>query len=631
MLRPLAMKQVVVQVLTDDLPQVSLTLSRLGNFHPDCRSCDPEQFPEIPGERYRELYAEAQTRLEKIQAHVPLAGHLDPENLRVVPEPELEEQNRWLGEIWARYSEFEEYLHQLADLDHLVDELERALDNFANLNIDLRLLHGEKPFLDLLLGIVPRSHLPRLTEAALIAEHVVYTYLRSGDNAHVIVVGPRGERENEIRSILDSAGFRPLEIPPQLHDEPEKVRRDLAQRREKIRNQRAWQHQQMKTWSQNIREQLEQAQRTLLLAEPFVNLEGATRSAGFLSIVSGWVPEVEIPRLQRELSLALAQPFVLSARDPRRDEIRDVPTALYRNRLLAPFSNLVKQYGIPRYREVDPSLLFALTFVLMFGMMFGDVGHGGVILLAAWLTRHKLKDYTVFAMASGTSAMVFGAFYGSIFGFEELFHPLWMAPLSDPILMLELAFAWGVGFLVLVTLVSIYNRLVVGDEMGAWFENNGLVSLALYVSLLWAGYGMYAEGDAGWPALALLLLALGALLVYKWREIHAPTGERMLVVVVETFETITGYISNSLSFLRVTAFSLNHVALAIAVFTLAETMGPAGHWVTVVLGNVFILVLEGAIVTIQVLRLEYFEGFSRFFSGDGKEFRPLRLNLGRAA
>ena len=128
---------------------------------------------------------------------------------------------------------------------------------------------------------MPRSHLPRLTEAALIAEHVVYTYLRSGDNAHVIVVGPRGERENEIRSILDSAGFRPLEIPPQLHDEPEKVRRDLAQRREKIRNQRAWQHQQMKTWSQNIREQLEQAQRTLLLAEPFVNLEGATRNAGF--------------------------------------------------------------------------------------------------------------------------------------------------------------------------------------------------------------------------------------------------------------------------------------------------------------------------------------------------------------
>jgi len=627
MLRPLAMKQVLLQVLTDDLPQVSLTLSGLGIFHPDCRACDPEQFPEIPGERYRELHAEAQSRLEKIQAHVPLAGQLTPEDLRVIPEPELEEQNHWLGKVWARYSEFEEYLRQLAEQDHLVDELERALENFANLNIDLRLLQGEKPFLDLLLGIVPRSHLPRLTEAALLAEHLVYTYLRSGDNAHVVVVGPRGERENEIRSILDSAGFRPLEIPPQLQDQPDKVRRELALRRQKIRSERARQHQEMQQWSRGIQKRLEQAQRALMLAEPFVNLESATRSAGFLSIVSGWVPEVEIPRLQRELSRTLAHPYVLSARDPRRDETPEVPTALYRNRLLAPFSNLVKQYGIPRYREVDPSVLFALTFVLMFGMMFGDIGHGGVILVAAWLARRVLKDYTVFAMAAGVSAMVFGGLYGSIFGYEELLHPLWMAPLSDPILMLKLAFGWGVGFLVLVTLVSIYNRLVVGDRLGAVFENNGLTSLVLYIGLLWAGYGMYAEGDAGWPALLLLLLSLGALLVYKWREINAPTGERLLVVVVETFETITGYVSNSLSFLRVTAFSLNHVALAIAVFTLADTMGPTGHWVTVILGNVFILVLEGAIVTIQVLRLEYFEGFSRFFSGDGKEFRPLRLNL----
>jgi V/A-type H+-transporting ATPase subunit I len=630
MLRPLAMKQVLLQVLTDDLPQVSLTLSGLGNFHPDCRDCDPEQFPEIPGERYRELHAEAQSRLEKIQAHVPLAGHLDPEDLRVIPEPELEQQNLWLGKVWARYSEFEEYLRQLAEQDHLVDELERALENFANLNMDLRLLQGEKPFIDLLLGIVPRSHLPRLTEAAQLAEHLVYTYLRSGDNAHVILVGPRGERENEIRSILDSAGFRQLEIPPQLQDEPDKVRHELAQRRQSIRDQRQSHYREMQQWSQGIEERLEQAQRTLLLAAPFVNLEAAARSTGYLSIVSGWVPAVEIPRLQKELSRALANPFVLSARDPRPDETREVPTALYRNRLLAPFSNLVKQYGIPRYREVDPSLLFALTFVLMFGMMFGDIGHGAVIVLAAWLGRGKLKDYTVFAMAAGASAMVFGALYGSIFGYEELLHPLWMAPLSDPILMLTLAFAWGVGFLVLVTLVSIYNRLVVGDRGGALFENNGVTSLALYLSLLWVGYGVYAEGDAGWPAVVLLLLSLAALLVYKWREIEAPTGERTLVVVVETFETITGYVSNSLSFLRVTAFSLNHVALAIAVFTLAETMAPTAHWITVVLGNLFILVLEGAIVTIQVLRLEYFEGFSRFFSGDGKEFRPLRLNLGSA-
>ncbi len=103
-----------------------------------------------------------------------------------------------------------------------------------------------------------------------------------------------------------------------------------------------------------------------------------------------------------------------------------------------------------------------------------------------------------------------------------------------------------------------------------------------------------------------------------------------MVAAIETFETLTGYISNTLSFLRVAAFSLNHVALAVAVFTLADMMEGAGHWLMVIGGNIFILVLEGAIVTIQVLRLEYYEGFSRFYAGDGQEFKPLRLNTGGA-
>jgi V/A-type H+-transporting ATPase subunit I len=112
---------------------------------------------------------------------------------------------------------------------------------------------------------------------------------------------------------------------------------------------------------------------------------------------------------------------------------------------------------------------------------------------------------------------------------------------------------------------------------------------------------------------------------YEWQRNSGPIAERIAIVAIEGFDTLLGYIANTLSFLRVAAFSLNHVALAIAVFTIANGMGPAGHWTTVVVGNVFILVLEGAIVTIQALRLEYYEGFSRFFSGDGREFKPLRF------
>ena len=122
-----------------------------------------------------------------------------------------------------------------------------------------------------------------------------------------------------------------------------------------------------------------------------------------------------------------------------------------------------------------------------------------------------------------------------------------------------------------------------------------------------------------------MLVPLAVILAYQWHHLDATLGEKIIVVFIEGFETLLGFIANTLSFLRVAAFSLNHVALAIAVFTIANMLGPTGHWITVVLGNHFILVLEGAIVTIQVLRLEYYEGFSRFFNGDGREFRPLTM------
>lgn len=130
----------------------------------------------------------------------------------------------------------------------------------------------------------------------------------------------------------------------------------------------------------------------------------------------------------------------------------------------------------------------------------------------------------------------------------------------------------------------------------------------------------------GFPAATLVIVATLILLTgYQWQSSDTPYGERIFTTLIETFEIVNGYIASSLSFLRVAAFSLNHVALSLAVFTLADSMGTIGHWVTLVLGNLFIIVLEGVIVAIQTLRLEYYEGFSRYFYGDGTPFRPLRV------
>ena len=629
MFRPLTMKHVLLQVITEDLPQVCLVLAEERLFQPDFRPYLDDSFTTIPGIHFRELYHQARSRLDKINHHIDLSEQIQLSQVHVISETELEQTTDWLGQVWERCSAFEEAFRRFSEEEQMITQLEQALANFSQLNIDLGLLQGERMFLDIRVGMVPTSNLEQLKEAARIAHYLLFDYLQHDDVAHLVVIGPKGEREQEMGSVLDTAGFRPLPIPPELHDEPDKVRGQLRQRRSTLAREKSQTQGEMERCADELREPLEQARGTLAMAAPYVQVETAARSSGHLSILCGWIPARDLKRARAALQRSLDHPFGIEARDPTAKERALVPSHMPANVLMAPFATLVKQYGIPRYGEVDPTALFAITFLAMFGMMFGDIGHGITIALVAWLARRKLKSFTPFAIGAGLSAILFGLLYGSIFGYEHVIDAVWIPPLSDPIYMLSVALAWGIGFLLMISAICIYNRFVQGDIGKAVFDTNGLVSTLLYLSLLYGLYSIYRDGEFGIIAAIISGLSLLILFLYKMTRASGPMSERLLVALIETFESLTGYISNTLSFLRVAAFSLNHVALAIAVFTLAEMIESThGHMLMVIFGNLFILVLEGAIVTIQALRLEYYEGFSRFYSGDGIEFEPLRLPIG---
>ncbi|MBK1730521.1 V-type ATP synthase subunit I [Thiococcus pfennigii] len=625
MLTPTAMRHVRLLALTDDLPRAALALAETESFHPDARAPTEAQLAGQPGRDYRTIYQQAHARLAKIGKPIRLRADPAIAEVRVVEAGELAEVNDWLGRIWHEASRYEEELRRLEAEERLVVEQQAALENFAELEVDLGRLHSKTRFLDFYIGMVPRENLSRLADAVALAEHLLYPYMIRGERAHVVIVGPCGEREAQLGSVLASAGFQALPIPAGLDSAPDEMGPILAERRRGIVAERAALHERLDDWAASLRERLDAAAQTLALAEPFVALDPALRSAGPLAHLAGWVPARALADLEARLGETLTGPFAIEDRAPRPDERPLVPTVAPRSRLLQPFRLLVKQYGIPQYGEVDPTPLFAVTFLLMFGTMFGDVGQGAVIAVLAWLLRRRLGRLALFGVLAGLSSIAFGFLFGSVFGDEHLLPALWMSPLHDPILMLQLALGWGVGFLVLACLLAIYNRLAVGNVRDALLGPHGLVNLVFYLALVWGGLGLARDGTFGWLPGALVAASLAALAVHRWRHLEAPLGERILVVSIETLETVIGYVSNTLSFLRVAAFSLNHVALSIAIFTLADMMGQVGHLVTLVLGNVFVIVLEGGIVMIQVMRLQYYEGFSRYFSGNGLEFAPLRL------
>jgi V/A-type H+-transporting ATPase subunit I len=625
MFSPLPMKHISLQVLTEDLPNTSMILAGLNNFSPDNRPYAEQALPDIPGKHFRDCYAQAKARMDKIASQVGFTPQAFSQEVTPICEHKLETVNQWLGKAWESCSDFEETRRRQIEERRSIDQLETTLANFHDLHIDLGQLQGDKQFLQTTIGMVPRNQVNQLRDALGLDNYMLFPFHESENESHVIIVGTGGRSGSNLKPVLDTAGFRPLEIPPELHTQPEAAQSRLIQRRTSVDEAEKALDQAIAAWSESSRSELQKAARILHLAAPYVALGEAARHCGNLSRLQGWVPTEDIELVENALSQKLPNTFVLETRDPTPQERELVPSVMRHSRLLKPFSSLVMQYGVPRYGEVNPTQLFALTYILMFGMMFGDVGHGAVIIAVSLLLRRKLGSFTPFGVIAGLSSILFGFLYGSIFGYEHILHAIWIAPLTDPLYMLTVALLWGVGFILLVTLLNIFNHLMMGDRVGALFGDNGLLSLLLYCGLLGTGYSFYSTGSVSllWGSLAILTLI--GIFAHKLVEQEAAIGERILVAFIETFETITGYASNTLSFLRVAAFSLNHVALAIAVFTLANMMGDMGHWITVILGNLFILVLEGLIVAIQVLRLEFYEGFSRFYSGDGKAFKPLTL------
>ncbi len=628
MFMPLPMQRIELTLLKDDAPQAALLLANYGNFDPEFSEVPPEQFPELPGKAYRQTYTETRSHLDKALAHYELAAPsaVDAPMQPVAPQ-QLTELAAWLRSVWEHCSEQQERMRLLREEHRRTAQLLAALDQFMDISVDLALLQKKSALLDVRVGMLPRANLQRFEEALSLAGYVAILFFSSEEQVHLIIAGTAGQAQ-DIERVLQAANWRTLDVPAEFRGRPDEVRHNLSERLANLGEQMAQEDAQRRAEPAQgqLREHLLDAAHLLARAAPYAELAALMLGRGSLATMSGWVPVERLPQLRQLLAQTLGERYALRVREPRAEERMQVPSAIRHHRWLQPFARLVLNYGVPRYGEIDPTLLFAVSFVLMFGMMFGDVGHGATIAVASALLRRRLGHYTVLGIAVGVSSMFFGLLYGSVFGFEHVFDALWISPLSDPMRMLSVALAWGVAFILLATALTIRNRIAEGRLREALLCSPGAAGLLLYLGLLAAAWRYAGTGEIGVLPLLAIVAALAAILSYSWQHNRdAVLGERVLIAFMEGFESVMAYVSNTLSFLRLAAFSLNHVALSVAIFTVANMLHTTGYWLTVVLGNAFILVLEGAIVAIQTLRLEYYEGFSRFFGGDGRAFRPLTL------
>ena len=629
MLKAKPMLKVDLLVLASEAQEMALALARLGRFGP--ARPDAAAVPGRPGEDYRELYLEAAARLDKIMEYCGRHAAAPIPDDAIAPNGrELAGINHRLRAIWQACSVCHEQETRMVEEKQRLARLRETYGRLSALDVDPARLLRRDGLLDTRLGQIPAGNLKRLGEALSVAGYLLTVFDRTGDQAFVVVAGRKGDDASRLGGLLTQAGWRDLPVPPELRADPTVAGRYIEAEERRLEGlvadhcelrQRHW---------QEHAEWLRQARVLLALARPLAEAALLGLSGkGQLALFSGWVPRQAEAALRDTLAVRFHGRCLMLAREPGPQDAGKVPSMLAYPAWLRPFAHLVRGYGIPRYGEFDPAILFAFSYVLLFGAMFGDVGHGAVLLAGALCLHGRLAWLRWVGAAAALASIGFGLLYGSVFGYEDLIEPVWQSPLHDPARLLWLAVAAGAGFIALTLLLNIYNHLSARRWGAALLDGGGLAGLLLYLAAGAAVWGMVAGHGLDVRSVVVASAALAVMAVRTGLDTAGSTGERLVVALVESLETAVKLFANTLSFLRVAAFSLNHVALALAVFTIAAGLDAVGHGLALVLGNGVIIVLEGGIVAIQALRLMYYEGFSRFFSGDGVEFRPLQLVEGR--
>ena len=340
---------------------------------------------------------------------------------------------------------------------------------------------------------------------------------------------------------------------------------------------------------------------------------------------SGWMSKESAAALETEVA---GDDLALFTSYSKPEENRP-PTLLKNLPIIRQFEFFTRLYGLPSYGEIDPTPILAITYTLLFGLMFGDIGHGLVLALLGVIVKKRWHPQLGGIMTViGISAACFGVLYGSIFGFE--FQPLWMHPQADIMTTLIFAASLGAGLIALSMLLNMYNafrRRRIGELL---FGANGVAGLMFYATMLWVLVRVLVQGRpltlpvALLAALPLLFVSLKHplenMIAGRGIRPHEGIGQFIFNTAIETFETLLTYATNTISFVRVGAFAVSHAGMMHVVLQLSRGAAGAQNILILVLGNALVIGIEGLLVGIQVLRLDFYEMFSRFYTGGGREF-----------
>ena len=554
----------------------------------------------------------------------------------------LKEDYNFKGSIKSFQSIYEEITSMYNKLLNLKDELSKIDKFYSNLmylkdtEVHIEDLRNLKYF-NYVFGVLTKEDRLKLKKNYENILAVVF-HTGSGDNGEVYLIIYPSSLEEEITILLKSLNFNRIDIPEEFSGTPDEIVRDLNKKKVEIKKKIEEVESKLEDLKQKNIVKVQKFLGKFQMAEKIEEAKEYMAHSDHFFYLSAWTPIKDKNKIEEVLSKYEGLLTVFKSEE----EISKskIPTKLRNNKIFKPFETLVKMYGTPSYNELDPTPFLSITYMLLFGAMFGDLGQGLVLLMGGYVLSKKKGNKIFGSLISrlGISSMVFGTLYGAFFGFEDIIPALLIRPFENIDTVLKAAIVAGIFLIFISYIYSILNSIKRKDLKNGLFGKDGVVGFMFYITLLLLlGEVVLKRTIIPKTVGVVLSIAFIALMILKEPLSNLILGKKPLYTedvssyyIESSFsilETLLSMLSGTVSFIRVGAFALTHVGLFIAFQTIGKMIGTQiGNVIVLVLGNIIIIGLEGLIVFIQGLRLQYYELFSRYYEGEGIEFKPIKID-----
>ena len=555
--------------------------------------------------------------------------------------------------IQTDYQDLDKKRSDLENQLTTVDESLRVIRPFRNLDFDISSILKFR-FIRFRFGRIGKEYYQKFER--YIYDNLDTIFIKCDEDDQYIwgmyfVPEPESQK---VKAVYSSMHFEKIYMPDSYEGTAREAFEQLAQKRSLILSD-------FNTVSQKRNDFLISHCREILAAQAAIarlsgnfdirKLAACTKGKGendIFYILCGWMTEKDAHSFQTDIKDDSKIFCIIDGEDDEHiqpETHQQPPTKLKNPKLFKPFEMYINMYGLPAYNEMDPTWFVAITYSFIFGAMFGDAGQGLLLFIGGFLL-YKFKHIALAGIIScaGVFSTIFGILFGSFFGFENLFPALWLRPMNNMMTVpfigklntvFIVAIGFGMGLILLCMVFNIINAWRAHDTEHIWFDTNSVAGLVFYgsatvsIALILTGHtlpgGILLFIMFGIPLILIFFKEPLTALVEKKSEVM-PKEKGMFIVqgLFEMFEVLLSYFSNTLSFVRIGAFAVSHAAMMEVVLMLAGFESGHLNWIVVILGNLFVSGMEGLIVGIQVLRLEYYEMFSRFYKGTGRKFEPFR-------